>query len=136
MEKTNIEDFVKALLSESITILGEISKPKGERVAPRIYISTQHIEPKGLLKIHQKYKIIFIPILPQKENKKMDLLEYNEYIKKTYPGIKEVSMTDTCNKCESNLTLIEKISIDPQETKVIAFCAKCIQFYDCEYSGF
>lgn len=71
-KKSKLEDTLKEFFSESITIFGEIKQPKGERVAPRIYVSTQHLQPKGGLKLNQKYKMILIPIKPSEkyENKK------------------------------------------------------------------
>lgn len=57
-----MENTIKEIFTESVMILGEIKQPKGDRVAPRIYISTQHITPKGELELNKKYKIIFLPV--------------------------------------------------------------------------
>jgi len=62
MEAKTMEKILEKILKEAIIIVGEIKQPKGERVAPRIYISTQHLKPKGSLKINQQYRMILIPI--------------------------------------------------------------------------
>jgi len=63
MAKISIEEMVlKNLFEDMVSIIGEIKQPKGDRVAPRIYISTQHLDPKGELELNKKYKILFLPI--------------------------------------------------------------------------
>ena len=73
----------------------------------------------------------------------MDCQKYNEYKKKNYPEIKKIDIIDrSCDKCGTNLTLIEKIAINKKialnqslshnifPLKIIALCNKCNQYYE------
>ena len=82
-KEDKITKTIKEIFTESVMILGEIKQPKGDRVAPRIYISTRHIEPKGELEINKQYKIFFFSV---KESSKMDKEEIKILAKRCLEG--------------------------------------------------